>query len=118
MCARATRSLPIDCRAAHSLGRIIYFPALSVGHNLWLFSWQRKNPDAPRSVFLQLKERAARLKGLRWLPPLEFLCFALSHRLGANLQQSLYVCALKAQSAIARHRHCLALVINNDLLGV
>jgi hypothetical protein len=35
----------------------LFISSLSVGHNLWLFSWQRKNPDAPRSVFLQLKER-------------------------------------------------------------
>jgi hypothetical protein len=55
------------------------------------FQLAEKNPDAPRSVFLQLKERKEelRLKGLR-RRPLEFLCFALSHQLGANLGR---VCA-------------------------
>jgi hypothetical protein len=102
VCARATRSLPIDCRCSLTRSNYLFPLSFSLGHNLWLFSWQRKNPDAPRSVFLQLKERKKelRLKGLRRRRPLEFLCFALSHQLSEQTSQSL--CALKAQSAIAR----------------
>jgi hypothetical protein len=62
VCVRARPGHSPSTAAAHSVGRIIYFLALSVGHNLWLFSWQRKNPDAPRSVFLQLKERKKELR--------------------------------------------------------